>query len=127
MQSPDLQALIDSAFEIEIQRVSTLEFNSNEICRHFYGELRKRILATAPTLPGAGGGDRWVSIASLIPEGDGPVVVYAASTEQMTIIPASAVRIGCAHAAADGDESYWTHWKDTPDAPLAALPPQQGG
>jgi diphthamide synthase (EF-2-diphthine--ammonia ligase) len=45
-QSP-LLALMDSAFEAEIVRVSTLEYNSNEICRHFYGELRKRIEATA--------------------------------------------------------------------------------
>lgn len=36
-------ALIDQAFEAEIVKVSTVEYNSNAICRKFYEELRKRI------------------------------------------------------------------------------------
>lgn len=46
---PDLSA-IDAAFEAEIQRVSSLEYNSNEICRHFYAQMRSRI-AAAPSAP----------------------------------------------------------------------------
>ena len=34
---------VDEAFEAEIQRVSTVEYNSNEICRHFFSEFRKRL------------------------------------------------------------------------------------
>lgn len=34
---------INAAFNNEIDRVSTLEFNSNEICRAFYRNLLKRI------------------------------------------------------------------------------------
>jgi hypothetical protein len=33
-------AQIDAAFEREIVRVSELQYNSNAICRKFYGELR---------------------------------------------------------------------------------------
>lgn len=34
---------LDAAFEAEIVRVSHVLYDSNEICRHFYGELRKRV------------------------------------------------------------------------------------
>jgi hypothetical protein len=33
---------LDTAFNDEIKRVSTVEYNSNEICRSFYGKLRER-------------------------------------------------------------------------------------
>lgn len=42
---------IDQAFAAEIERVSTLEYNSNTICRHFYGELRKRLEKPLPAPP----------------------------------------------------------------------------
>lgn len=39
---------LDAAFEREIERVSTLEYNSNEICRTFYEKLRDRLAPTTP-------------------------------------------------------------------------------
>jgi hypothetical protein len=38
----DVTALLDQCFTSEIERVSTVEFNSNSICRKFYGELKAR-------------------------------------------------------------------------------------
>jgi hypothetical protein len=39
--------VIDAAFEQEIKRVSTLPYNSNEICREFYKNLRAAIASSA--------------------------------------------------------------------------------
>jgi hypothetical protein len=33
----------DAAVSAELPRVSTLEYNSHEICKHFAGEVRKRL------------------------------------------------------------------------------------
>lgn len=41
-QGSDVLAQLDEAFEREIERVSTLPYNSNTACRHFYAELRKK-------------------------------------------------------------------------------------
>lgn len=40
-------AQVDQAFEDEIKRVSSVHYDSNAICRHFFGEFRKRLLALA--------------------------------------------------------------------------------
>lgn len=48
---------LDAAFEHEIARVSHVEYDSHEICKHFFGELRKRLLAAAPAEPSAQQGD----------------------------------------------------------------------
>lgn len=38
---------LDAAFEQEIKLISTVEYNSNEICRVFYSNLRAALAATA--------------------------------------------------------------------------------
>jgi hypothetical protein len=42
---------LDEAFNAEIARVSTLEYNAQAICRHFYAKLRERLATTASTEP----------------------------------------------------------------------------
>ena len=46
--TPQEQAIslekLDAAFETEIARISTLEYNSNAVCRQFYANLRERIV-----------------------------------------------------------------------------------
>ena len=44
----DVLAVYDAAVEVEIKRISSVPYNSNEICRHFAGELRKRIASSVP-------------------------------------------------------------------------------
>jgi hypothetical protein len=41
----DIERAMDAAFEQEIKRVSTVEYNSNEICRIFYTQFRAAVLA----------------------------------------------------------------------------------
>jgi hypothetical protein len=43
--APDMLRVLDDAFEAEIQRVSSVAYNSNEICRHFFAKVRERIAA----------------------------------------------------------------------------------
>ena len=52
LESDALDAL-NFAFEKEIQRVSHVEYDSNEICRHFFKELRRSFIET---LSGSSGG-----------------------------------------------------------------------
>lgn len=48
-QAPALLATLDKCFEEEISRVSTVEYNSNEICRWFWKQLRGAVeLAQSP-------------------------------------------------------------------------------
>jgi len=35
---------LDSIYEQEIQRISTLQFNSKEICKFFYGKMRAHLM-----------------------------------------------------------------------------------
>jgi hypothetical protein len=44
---------LNFAFEKEIQRVSHIEYDSNEICRHFFKELRRSFIEA---LSGSSGG-----------------------------------------------------------------------
>jgi hypothetical protein len=47
----DILAAFDEAVERELPRVSTVEYNSHEICKHFAGELRARLsrIVSAPS------------------------------------------------------------------------------
>ena len=55
-------AMADMARLAEITRVSTVKYNSNAICRHFYAELRKRLAASLESAPA-------LQAAMQIPEG----------------------------------------------------------
>lgn len=48
--------MFDAAVADELPRVSTVEYNSHEICKHFASKVRERILAAHPAEP-AGKGD----------------------------------------------------------------------
>lgn len=50
-------ASLDEAFAAEIQRVSHIEYDSHEICKHFYAELRAKfatLSAQHPQTPSRG-------------------------------------------------------------------------
>ena len=48
-------ALFDVAVASELPRVSHIEYDSHEICKHFASEVRKRLLATPPSAQQEGG------------------------------------------------------------------------
>lgn len=50
---------LDEAFEAEIRRVSTVQYNSNEICRHFFGQLRAKYEALIAELGQEVGAVAW--------------------------------------------------------------------